>query len=186
MISDEKRREVAERMREKMYLFSESDLREISDEYNADYNKPLMEQTEWLAAHEYKEWTGLMLDGWNPIEAIGGFCQALHVDCSVCEGPEEWLSKALDEIKPRLMPEGMEWPRYTDGEPVRPMDTVYARIECGPGARRKPKKITQLAFADPTEATVRVEYNYMSGYEPNDTWGFRRVPEMKLPYEKEE
>lgn len=49
---------------------------------------------------------------------------------------------------------------------------------------RKPKKITQLAFANPTEATVRVEYDYMSGYEPNDTWGFRRVPEMKLPKEE--
>lgn len=148
--TDNQRREVAKRMREKMYLLNESD------------------------------------DGWNPIEAIEVFCQALHVDCSVCEGPDEWLSKALDEIKPRLMPEGMEWPRYTDGEPVRPMDTVYARVECGPGARRKPKKITQLAFANPTEATVRVEYDYMSGYEPNDTWGFLRVPEMKPPYEKEQ
>lgn len=46
MTSDKERREVAARMREKMYLLSESDLREISDEYNADYNKPLMEWAE--------------------------------------------------------------------------------------------------------------------------------------------
>lgn len=76
MTSDEKRREVAKRMPEKMYLLSESDLREISDDYNADYNKPLMKCTEWLADHECKEWT-----------------------------------------------------RYTDGEPVRPGDTVLARVE---------------------------------------------------------
>lgn len=28
----------------------------------------------------------------------------------------------LDVVRTRLMPEGMEWPRYEDGEPVRPMD----------------------------------------------------------------
>lgn len=42
-------------MTEKKYLLTESDLREISDEYNADYEMPLMKCTEWLEAHEYHE-----------------------------------------------------------------------------------------------------------------------------------
>ena len=29
------------------------------------------------------------------------------------------LVKSIDEMRPRLMPEGMDWPRFEDGEPVR-------------------------------------------------------------------
>ena len=49
-------------MTEKKYLLTESDLRDISDGYNADYNKPLMEWTEWLAGHEYRERTCHVID----------------------------------------------------------------------------------------------------------------------------
>ena len=39
------------------------------------------------------------------------------------------LSKTVAEMRPRLMPEGMEWPRFEDGEPVRIGDEFEA--SCG-------------------------------------------------------
>lgn len=98
---------------------------------------------------------------------------------------ERGLNIVRDALRTRLMPEGMEWPRYTDGKPVRPLDTVYARLECGPWAKRAPKKVTQIAFADPERHTVRIEYDYRSGYEPNDTYGFLRVPPEMLGADEE-
>ena len=34
------------------------------------------------------------------------------------------LRKTIAEMRPHLMPEGMEWPRYESGEPVRIGGTV--------------------------------------------------------------
>ena len=34
------------------------------------------------------------------------------------------LNKTIAELRPRLMPEGMEWPRFEDGEPVRVGDSA--------------------------------------------------------------
>ena len=36
----------------------------------------------------------------------------------------EELGKTIDDMRPRLMPEGMEWPRFEDGEPVRVGDAA--------------------------------------------------------------
>ena len=36
----------------------------------------------------------------------------------------EELGKTIDDMRPRLMPEGMEWPRFEDGEPVKFGDVV--------------------------------------------------------------
>ena len=46
---------------------------------------------------------------------------AWELECKCAERREtiEELGKTIDEMRPRLMPEGMEWPRFEDGEPVR-------------------------------------------------------------------
>ena len=46
---------------------------------------------------------------------------AWELECKCAERREtiEELGKTIDDMRPRLMPEGMEWPRFEDGEPVR-------------------------------------------------------------------
>lgn len=57
-------------------------------------------------------------------EAVGMRCE----DFSRCDDCAEARARAasalLDEVEKRLMPEGMEWPRFEDGEPVRIGDRV--------------------------------------------------------------
>ena len=57
-------------------------------------------------------------------EAVGMRCE----DFSCCEDCAEARARAagdlVDEVGKRLMPEGMEWPRFEDGEPVRIGDRV--------------------------------------------------------------
>lgn len=57
-------------------------------------------------------------------EAVGMRCE----DFSRCEDCAEARARAasalLDEVEKRLVPEGMEWPRFEDGEPVRIGDRV--------------------------------------------------------------
>ena len=45
-------------------------------------------------------------------------CQAFGVDVSGCEIASEMLHDMNEALSFRLMPEGMEWPRYESGEPV--------------------------------------------------------------------
>lgn len=57
-------------------------------------------------------------------EAIGLRCDE-YVACSRClKATGEAASALLDEVEKRLMPEGMEWPRFEDSEPVRIGDRV--------------------------------------------------------------
>lgn len=57
-------------------------------------------------------------------DALGGMCERLGLTdgMSLPEMPEV-ICEALDR---RLMPEGMEWPRYEDGEPVKLGDWAVA------------------------------------------------------------
>lgn len=74
------------------------------------------------------------------VESLG------NLMCRVCDviGVHNWEyvdsgdfeKSALGELKKRLMPEGMEWPRYEDGEPVRFEDelpdfagTIYKTVK---------------------------------------------------------
>lgn len=58
------------------------------------------------------------------VAALGMFCY----DFACCEDCKRARDKAADglvrSIERRLMPEGMEWPRFSDGEPVRIGDRV--------------------------------------------------------------
>lgn len=58
------------------------------------------------------------------VETLGMLCD----DFSCCEDCAEARAKAVDglvrSIERRLMPEGMEWPVFEDGEPVRIGDRV--------------------------------------------------------------
>ena len=50
------------------------------------------------------------------------------------------LDKAIAEMRPRLMPEGVEWPRFEDGEPVKPGS------EFGYGTRLDAQEVTSILF----------------------------------------
>ena len=58
------------------------------------------------------------------VAALGMRCD----DFSRCDDCAEARARAasalLDEVEKRLVPEGMEWPRFEDGEPVRIGDRV--------------------------------------------------------------
>ena len=49
------------------------------------------------------------------------------------------LRKTIAEMRPRLMPEGMEWPRYEDGEPVRIGDVAVL-------ADNEPHEVESMEF----------------------------------------
>lgn len=46
-------------------------------------------------------------------------CKAFGVDVSECDTAFDMLHDMNETLSKRLMPEGMEWPRFEDGEPVR-------------------------------------------------------------------
>lgn len=60
----------------------------------------------------------------DAIKVLGIRCD----DFSRCDDCAEARARAasalLDEVEKRLVPEGMEWPRFSDGEPVRIGDRV--------------------------------------------------------------
>lgn len=51
-------------------------------------------------------------------------CLAFGVDVSECDDEFDMLHDLNEALSKRLMPEGVEWPRYEDGEPVRPGDRL--------------------------------------------------------------
>ena len=76
------------------------------------------------------------------------------------------LNKTVAEMRPRLMPEGMEWPRYEDGEPVRVGDEVLDEAE------ELVYRISEIAFSDGYGTCLRYEdqrdgnsYNFIDGLE---------------------
>lgn len=57
-------------------------------------------------------------------EAVGLRCHE-SASCAEClKATGEAAGALLDEVEKRLVPEGMEWPRFEDGEPVRIGDRV--------------------------------------------------------------
>lgn len=50
-----------------------------------------------------------------------------HPDCFECGGDEcdACAERVADAMAAHLMPEGVQWPRFGDGEPVRIGDTAY-------------------------------------------------------------
>ena len=50
------------------------------------------------------------------------------------------LNKMVDEMRPRLVPEGMEWPRFEDGEPVR------VGSDFGYGVKLHSYEVTSILF----------------------------------------
>lgn len=75
------------------------------------------------------------------IAALGMRCD----DFSRCDDCAEARARAasalLDEVEKRLMPEGMEWPRFSDGEPVRIGDEVL-------GKHGEPMAVTRVCFVE--------------------------------------
>lgn len=74
-------------------------------------------------------------------EAIGLRCNEA-VNCSCClKARGEAAGALLDEVEKRLMPEGMEWPRFEDGSPVRIGDEVL-------GKHGEPMAVTRVCFVE--------------------------------------
>lgn len=72
----------------------------------------------------------------------------------------------LEEVRKRLMPEGMEWPRFEDGEPVRIGDEVVDEAE------EFVYRVSEIAFSDGYGTCLRYEdqrdgnlYNFIDGLE---------------------
>lgn len=65
------------------------------------------------------------------VAALGMRCEDFS-SCKECKkARDEATGKLVDAIERRLMPECMEWPRFSDGEPVRIGDEVQL---CGGGS----------------------------------------------------
>lgn len=74
-------------------------------------------------------------------EAVGLRCEE-SVNCPRClKATDEAASALLDEVEKSLMPEGMEWPRFSDGEPVRIGDEVL-------GKHGEPMAVTRVCFVE--------------------------------------
>lgn len=58
-------------------------------------------------------------------------CLAFGVDVSECDDEFDMLHDLNEALSKRLMPEGTEWPRFEDGEPVRIGDEISRRDEGG-------------------------------------------------------
>lgn len=66
-----------------------------------------------------------------------------HPDCFECGGDEcdECAERVADAMAAHLMPEGVEWPRFADGEPVRIGDEVL-------GKHGEPMAVTRVSFVE--------------------------------------
>ena len=66
-----------------------------------------------------------------------------HPDCFECGGDEcdECAERVADAISAHLMPEGVEWPRFADGESVRLGDEVL-------GKHGEPMAVTRVSFVE--------------------------------------
>lgn len=58
----------------------------------------------------------------------------------------ESLEDAVERLRLRLMPEGMEWPRYEDGEPVRLGDRVSVTVHDDHGDRESEFDVDCMTF----------------------------------------
>ena len=68
------------------------------------------------------------------IKGIQAQCEALGVDVSGCETADDMLHDMNEALSLRLMPDGMEWPAFEDGEPIRIGDEVVCDGRCSPAA----------------------------------------------------
>lgn len=66
-----------------------------------------------------------------------------HPDCFECGGDEcdECAERVAGAIAARLTPEGVQWPRFGDGEPVRIGDEVL-------GKHGEPMAVTRVSFVE--------------------------------------
>ena len=77
----------------------------------------------------------------DAIEVLGMLCD----DFSCCKDCAEARARAagdlVADVEKRLMPEGVEWPRFSDGEPVRIGDEVL-------GKHGEPMAVTRVCFVE--------------------------------------
>lgn len=74
-------------------------------------------------------------------EAVGLRCHE-SASCAEClKATGEAAGALLDDVEKRLVPEGMEWPRFENGEPVRIGDEVL-------GKHGEPMAVTRVCFVE--------------------------------------
>lgn len=102
--------------------------------------------------------------------AVGLRCDE-SVDCSRClKATGEAASALLDEVEKRLMPEGMEWPRFEDGSPVRIGDAVESKFGTAFEVEYVEFCSDHANLYTPSEGLFSVEYGErVKRPEPEDT-----------------
>lgn len=88
----------------------------------------VMETWDWVRSHG-------RLESVKAVYLFGRDCARVISGHNVCKAPAESL---LDALKARLMPEGYEWPRFDDGEPVR----VGGEWDAGERGRQRLEALT--------------------------------------------
>ena len=77
----------------------------------------------------------------------------------------EWVREhgGLDAVEKRLMPDGMEWPRYEDGEPVRIGDWIDFEKGCGEVNAVKFMRVNRCVSHSFDEDDEPIELHYIPG-----------------------
>lgn len=93
-------------------------------------------------------------------------CEYIGVNHEDCDGEKEMLEKAYKLLDKRLMPEGYEWPRYEDENPVKLGD--YVPHESEP----VDFEVVEIAFSEAYGTVLRYEDqrdgNYYNGLSLSD------------------
>lgn len=105
-------------------------LADIADQIEREHN--VADREEHDAATWVREHGGLEHLK-NSLSALELLAEGIEIDAGLAfydESPKERCVALRNEVKSRLMPEGVEWPRFEDGEPVRIGDEVKAHTCC--------------------------------------------------------
>lgn len=97
-----------------------------------------------------------------------------HPDCFECGGDEcdECAERVADAMAAHLMPEGVQWPRFADGEPVRIGDEVL-------GKHGEPMAVTRVSFVE--GGCYFNESHHRDGRKRGKGWRYAAGERVKRP-----
>ena len=97
-------------------------LRAIADQIEADQEERVTRRAEDREAAEWVREHGGLEHLKSSLSAFEMLAEGIEIDTGLVfhdESPKERCVALRNEVKSRPMPEGMGWPRFEDGEPVR-------------------------------------------------------------------
>ena len=95
-----------------------------------------------------------------------GDCGSCDEECRAC------AERAADALAGRMMPEGTEWPRFADGEPVRLGDEVL-------GKHGEPMAVTRVSFVE--GGCYFNESHHKNGHKRGKGWRYVAGERVKRP-----